>query len=51
MWAGLDNLNILCKINEYLCIPGFLKTGLAKISAHSTALQFKTIKLIQRLIK
>ena len=26
-------------------IPGFLKTGLAKISTHSTTWQFKTIKL------
>ena len=32
-------------------IPGFLKTGLAKISTHSTTWQFKTIKLIQRPIK
>ena len=32
-------------------IPGFLKTGLAKISSHSTTWQFKTTKLIQRPIK
>ena len=32
-------------------IPGFLKTGLAKISTHSTSWQFKTIKLVQRPIK
>ena len=32
-------------------IPGFLKTGLAKISTHSTTWQFKTTKLIQRPIK
>ena len=32
-------------------IPGFLKTGLAKISTHSTIWQFKTTKLIQRQIK
>ena len=32
-------------------IPGFLKTGLAKISTHSTTWQFKTIKLAQRPIK
>ena len=32
-------------------IPGFLKTGLAKISTHSTTWQFKTIKLVQRPIK
>ena len=35
-------------------IPGFLKTGWAKISAHSTTWQFrqfKTIKLIQRPMK
>ena len=37
-----DNNNIL---------PGFLKTGLATISNHSTTWQFKTIKLIQRPIK
>ena len=35
----------------YYYIPGFLKTGLAKISTHSTTWQFKTIKLIQRPIK
>ena len=35
----------------YIYIPGFLKTGLAKISTHSTTWQFKTIKLIQRPIK
>ena len=34
-----------------LYIPGFLKTGLAKISTHSTAWQFKTTKLIQRPIE
>ena len=32
-------------------VPGFLKTGLAKISTHSTTWQFKTIKLVQRPIK
>ena len=32
-------------------LPGFLKTGLAKISTHSTTWQFKTTKLIQRPIK
>ena len=35
----------------FLSIPGFLKTGLAKISTHSSTWQFKTIKLIQRAIK
>ena len=34
-----------------LFIPGFLKTGLAKISTHSTTWQFKTTKLLQRPIK
>ena len=34
-----------------IIIPGFLKTGLAKISTHSTSWQFKTIKLVQRPIK
>ena len=32
-------------------IPGFLKTGLEKISIHSTSWQFQTKKLIQRPIK
>ena len=32
-------------------ITGFLKTGLAKISTHSTSWQFKTRKLVQRPIK
>ena len=32
-------------------IPGFLKTGLAKLATHSTTWQFKRIKLIQRPIK
>ena len=35
----------------FIYIPGFLKTGLAKISTHSTTWQFKTTKLIQRPIK
>ena len=33
------------------CIPGFLKTGSAKMSTHFTTWQFKTTKLIQRPIK
>ena len=38
--------------NNNNILPGFLKTGLAKISTHSTTWQFKTlIKLIQRPIK
>ena len=32
-------------------IPGFLKTGLEKISTHSTSWQFQTKKLLQRPIK
>ena len=32
-------------------MPGFLKTGLAKIRIHSTTWQLKTIKFVQRLIK
>ena len=32
-------------------IPGFLKTGLAKISVYSTTWQIKTIKLVERPIK
>ena len=32
-------------------IPGFLKTGLEKISTHSTSWQFQTKKVIQRPIK
>ena len=32
-------------------MPGFLKTGLEKISIHSTSWQFQTKKLIQRPIK
>ena len=39
-----------CK-NVVTFIPGFMKTGLAKISTHSTIWQFKTIKLIPRPIK
>ena len=38
-------------ISVKLLIPGFLKTGLAKMSTHSTTRQFKTTKLVQRLIK
>ena len=38
-------------ISVKLLIPEFLKTGLAKISTHSTTWQFKTTKLIQRPIK
>ena len=32
------------KITVQLYIPGFLKTGLAKTSTHSTTWQFKTNK-------
>ena len=32
-------------------IPGFLKTGLAKISTNSASWQFKTKKLVQKPIK
>ena len=35
-------------ISVKLLIPGFLKTGLAKISTYSTTWQFKTTKLVQR---
>ena len=35
--------------NVYM--PGFLKTGLAKIRTHSTTWQLKTIKFVQRSIK
>ena len=38
-------------LNIHVYIPEFLKTGLAKISTHSTTWQFKTIKFIQRKIK
>ena len=38
-------------ISVKLLIPGFLKTGLAKISTHSTTWQCKTTKLVQRPIK
>ena len=39
------------RVNGKTIIPGFLKTGLAKISTHSTTWQFKTTKLTQRPIK
>ena len=44
---------VTCKTALYIFIyiPGFLKTGLAKIATHSTSWQFKTIKLVQRLIE
>ena len=32
-------------------IPGFLKTGLERISTHSTSSQFQTKKVIQRPIE
>ena len=35
----------------HVSIPEFLKTGLAKIRAHSTTWQLKAIKSVQRLIK
>ena len=44
-----NNNNNSNNSNNY--IPGFLKTVLAKKSTDSTTWQFKTIKLIQRLIK
>ena len=36
---------------EYIYIPEFLKTGLAKIRAYSTTWQLKAIKSVQRPIK
>ena len=54
-WKRLKKINIkhVCEtiIIGRINIPGFLKTGLAKISTHSTTWQFKTIKLVQRPIK
>ena len=47
--AEFSRIEILLPI--MLRIPGFLKTGLAKISTHSTTWQFRTIKLVQRPIK
>ena len=47
----MDSTTTLQEIHLALIIPGFLKTGLAKISSHSTTWQFKTTKLIQRPIK
>ena len=41
---------MICNTHK-LYIPGFLKTGLAKISTNSTSWQFKTRKLVQRPIK
>ena len=38
---------LLIYILKYLYLD-FLKTGLAKISTHSTSWQFKSIKLVQR---
>ena len=32
-------------------MPGFLKTGLAKVRAHSTTWQLKTVKFLQNPIK
>ena len=46
-----DNDNDNDDNNNKNILPGFLKTGLAKISTHSTTWQFKTTKLIQRPIK
>ena len=39
-------MEISIRFQKY--IPGFLKTGLARISTHSTTWKFKTTKLIQR---
>ena len=39
------------RIVNIISIPGFLKTGLGKISTHSTSWQLKTIKFVQRPIK
>ena len=44
---GARGIIVLVKSN----LPGFLKTGLAKISTHSTSWQFKTRELVQRPIK
>ena len=43
-----DNDNDNDDNNNKNILPGFLKTGLAKILTHSTTWQFKIIKLIQR---
>ena len=47
----LANHRALFSLIINVIIPGFLKTGLAKILTHSTTWQFKTTKLIQRPIK
>ena len=46
-----DNDNDNDDNNNNNILPGFLKTGLAKISTHSTTWQFKTTKLIHWSIK
>ena len=48
--AGAQDISGMALIVQ-VNIPGFLKTGLVKISTHSTTWQFKTPKLIQRPIK
>ena len=45
------NTHNLLMILQLKYIPEFLKTGLAKIRAHSTTLQLKAIKSVQRPIK
>ena len=35
-------------LDFHVCIPEFLKTGLAKIRAHSTTWQLKAKKFVQR---
>ena len=48
----LLSLNVTSAIMELpIYIPGFLKTGLAKITTHFTTWQLKTITFVQRPIK
>ena len=49
-----DCVRVNCRhafANTVRYIPGFLKTGLAKIRAHSTTWQLKTIQFVQRPIE
>ena len=51
LYVTLKQLTMSLDILRDLYIPGFLKTGLAKMSTNSASWQFQTRKLVQKPIK
>ena len=50
-FTELERIYSYCFVIPVKYMPEFLKTGLAKISTHSTTWQLKTTRFVQRQIK